>query len=255
MMDEISDAVSVLDRMTQILQAFDQNDSEMGLSEIARHSGLPKSTVSRLVATLLKHGYLERDGRLIHLGLRVFELGQLARAPRELRAAALPIMMHLRDRTGDDVHLAIPDGGEMICIAAVQGRSHAPSRMRVGARLPAHATALGKVMLAHTARPMLEEHLRVEREALTPRTITDEGMLRRQLVEICGGGIAIAEREFDPEISCAAVGLFGSSGALTAALSISRPAQGFDPTIIAPPLHAAAQALMRRPAVIASMVG
>ena len=82
------DAVGVLDRMTCILEAFDGDDRGMGISELALRAGLPKSTVSRLVATLVRQRYLERDGKLIHLGLRLFELGQLAEQPRELRIRA-----------------------------------------------------------------------------------------------------------------------------------------------------------------------
>ena len=81
------DAVGVLDRMTAIFEAFDEDDHGLRVSELAARAGLPKSTVSRLVSTLVRERYLERAGRVIHLGLRLFELGQLAEEPRELRRA------------------------------------------------------------------------------------------------------------------------------------------------------------------------
>ena len=65
---------------------------DLGISELALRAALPKSTVSRLVATLVRQRYLERDGKRIRLGLRLFELGQLAEQPREVRIAALPVM-------------------------------------------------------------------------------------------------------------------------------------------------------------------
>ncbi len=122
----------------------------MGISELALRAGLPKSTVSRLVATLVRQRYLERDGKRIHLGLRLFELGQLAEQPRELRVAALPVMADLRNKTGENVHLAIRDRREMVCIAVMRGRSAAPPTVRIGGRLPIHATALGKAVLAYS---------------------------------------------------------------------------------------------------------
>jgi len=252
MEENADDPLGVLDRMTQILQAFDEDDRGLRLSQLARHSGLPKSTVSRLVGTLVRHHYLERDGRLIHLGLRVFELGQLAREPRELRTAALPVMLQLRDRTGENIHLAIRDGQEIVCVAAMRGRSGAPSRVRVGARLPAHATALGKAMLAHSPGSVLDDTLAGGLEALTPMTITDEAALHRQLVDIRSGALAAEEREFAPDVSCAASAVFAPGGRLAGALSVSGRADGLDVEGIAPLLRAAANTLTRRLATVVS---
>ena len=141
-----NDALGVLDRMTSILEAFDQDDMGLGISELALRAGLPKSTVSRLVATLVRQRYLERDGKRIHLGLRLFELGQLAEQPRELRAAALPVMADLRNTTGENVHLAIRDRREMVCIAVMRGRSAAPPHRshRRTAPDPCHRAGKGR---------------------------------------------------------------------------------------------------------------
>ena len=109
--------------MTAIFEAFDEDDLGLRISELAARADLPKSTVSRLVSTLVRQRYLERDGQVIHLGLRLFELGQLAEEPRELRAAALPVIADLRNATGETVSLAIPDGHEMVCIAIMRGHT------------------------------------------------------------------------------------------------------------------------------------
>ena len=185
-----NDALGVLDRMTSILEAFDQDDRGLGISELALRAGLPKSTVSRLVATLVRQRYLERDGKRIHLGLRLFELGQLAEQPRELRVAALPVMADLRNKTGENVHLAIRDRREMVCIAVMRGRSAAPPIVRIGGRLPIHATALGKAVLAHSPRSDVEEVVASGLVACTPRTISDPAVLRRQLDDIRRGELA-----------------------------------------------------------------
>ena len=84
-----SDAVGVLDRMTAILEAFDEDDHGLRISELAARADLPKSTVSRLVSTLVRERYLERDGKVIHLGLRLFEL-ELGMGAKEV--------VHGRDR-------------------------------------------------------------------------------------------------------------------------------------------------------------
>ena len=146
-----ADALGVLDRMTSILEAFDEDDRGLGLSELAVRAGLPKSTVSRLVATLVRQRYLERDGKRIHLGLRLFELGPLAEEPRELRIAALPVMADLRNRTGHNVHAVIRDGDHLVCLAAMRGQGAPPLSPRTGGRLPLDSTALGDAVLGRSS--------------------------------------------------------------------------------------------------------
>jgi len=241
-----NDALGVLDRMTSILEAFDQDDMGLGISELALRAGLPKSTVSRLVATLVRQRYLERDGKRIHLGLRLFELGQLAEQPRELRAAALPVMADLRNTTGENVHLAIRDRREMVCIAVMRGRSAAPPIVRIGGRLPIHATALGKAVLAHSPPSDVEEVVASGLVACTPRTISDPAVLRRQLDDIRRGELAGEVGEFAAGVSCAASPVFAPSGRLVGAVSVSGCEEGFDADRFASVIRAAALTLTRR---------
>lgn len=241
-----NDVQGVLDRMTSILEAFDQEDRGLGISELAQRAGLPKSTVSRLVATLVRQRYLERDGKRIHLGLRLFELGQLAEQPRELRVAALPVMADLRNKTGENVHLAIRDRHEMVCIAVMRGRSAALPIVRIGGRLPIHATALGKAVLAHSPRSDVEEVVASGLEASTFETIRDPAVLRRQLDDIRRGELAAEVREFAADVSCVASAVFAPSGRLVGAVSVSGCADGFDADRFAPAIRAAALTLTRR---------
>jgi predicted transcriptional regulator len=129
------DPVGVLDRITVIFEILGEDDRGMGISELAQRAGLPKSTVSRLVGGLVGRHYLERDGTTIRLGLRLFELGQIAETPQKLRRAALPIMSALRNDTGATVELAIRDGADMVLIAVVRGRMPHHGG-RIGQRTP-----------------------------------------------------------------------------------------------------------------------
>lgn len=241
-----NDALGVLDRMTSILEAFDQDDRGLGISELALRAGLPKSTVSRLVATLVRQRYLERDGKRIHLGIRLFELGQLAEQPRELRSAALPVMADLRNKTGENVHLAIRDRREMVCIAVMRGRSAAPPTVRIGGRLPIHATALGKAVLAHSSPSDVDEVVSSGLEAWTAQTISDPAVLSRQLDDIRRGELATEVGEFTAGVSCAASPVFAPSGGLVGAISVSGCADGVDADRFAPAIRAAALTLTRR---------
>jgi DNA-binding IclR family transcriptional regulator len=250
--DADGDALGVLDRMTRILEAFHEDDGGLGISELALRAGLPKSTVSRVVGTLVRERYLERDGKRLHLGLRVFELGQLAQQPRELRTAALPVMADLRNQTGQNVHLAIRDGREMVCVAVIRGCSAPPSRVRTGGRLPVHATALGKAALAQACPTDVDDVLSGDLEAWTPHTITDPSALARQLVDIRRGDLAMEAREFTADVSCAAVAISGPACALAAAVSVSGHADHVDCRRFETTLRAAAATLGRRLASIRS---
>jgi DNA-binding IclR family transcriptional regulator len=143
-----SDSVSVLDRVTAVLEAFG-GDEDLGVSEIARRANLPKSTVSRIVTDLVRQRYLDREGTRLHLGLRLFELGQAVERPRRLRRLAQPVIIRLRDLTGESVRLAVLDGEDVVLIAAVAGEDARRHPANIGVRLPAHSTALGKAILAH----------------------------------------------------------------------------------------------------------
>jgi DNA-binding IclR family transcriptional regulator len=241
-----TDALGVLDRVTAILEAFDLDDRGLGISELALRAGLPKSTVSRLVGLLVRQRYLERDGKRIHLGLRLFELGQLAELPRRLRAVALPVMAELRSTTGENVHLAIRDGRELVCIAVMHGRAAGAPAVRTGGRLPIHATALGKAVLAHSAPAVVDEVVSSGLGAWTPHTIREPAVLRRQLGAIRRGALATEVEEFALGVSCAASVVCAPSGAPVGALSVSGCADGGDPGRLAPAVRGAAMTLARR---------
>ena len=238
-------AVSVLDRMTAILEAFDESDHGLRISELATRADLPKSTVSRLVSTLVRERYLEREGQVIHLGLRLFELGQLAHEPRELRGIALPVIADLRDATGGTVSLAIPDGHEMVCIAVMHGSTSA-GLTRIGGRLPAHATALGKTMLAFSDDVDVEELLASALPLRTPHTDVDPASLRCQLTDIRQHGVATEVGEFVADVSSVASPVFAPSGSLLVSICVSGPSDSFDLDRSSAAVHAAALALTRR---------
>ncbi|WP_411698259.1 IclR family transcriptional regulator [Conyzicola sp.] len=142
------DPVGVLDRITVIFEILGDDDRGMGISELAQRAGLPKSTVSRLVSGLVRRHYLEREGTTIRLGLRLFELGQLAETPQKLRRAALPIMSALRNETGATIELAVRDDCDMVLIAIMRGRAPYAAR-RIGERTP-----LGHAMVSGLTEPI-----------------------------------------------------------------------------------------------------
>ena len=136
-------SVSVLDRLSAVLDAFAGTDEGLTVSEIARRANLPKSTVSRFAADLIGQGYLDREGALLYLGIRLFELGQGVEHPRRLRELTRHGMLQLRDASRLHVQLAVEDGDDVVIIANAPGHHPYPQAARIGERLPSASTALG----------------------------------------------------------------------------------------------------------------
>lgn len=132
-----------------VLTCF-ENDHELGITDIARRLGVAKSTAHRLVTTLCARGFVERNPETgcYRLGLRLFELGQLSVQRSRLRRAALPLLEDLRARTGHTIHLAVPDGADVIYVERLHSHRGLQLLGEVGRRFPAHITASGKVLAA-----------------------------------------------------------------------------------------------------------
>ena len=229
-----AEGVSVIDRVVLVLGCFRADDERLGVSELARRAGLPKSTVSRLVSELVDHRYLERDGAGVRLGLRLFELGQLATRPNALRALAVATMADLRDEIGETVQLAVLDGADVLCLGVLHAARGPRRPAEVGTRSAARLSAAGRVLLAHAPSPGAAD--------LGPREAAE---LAVELAEIRERGIA-----FDVEagsgriVGVAAAVLAG--GEAVAALTASGADQTFDPWRVTPAVRAAALALTRR---------
>ncbi|WP_206535617.1 IclR family transcriptional regulator [Microbacterium sp. 4R-513] len=232
--------------MSAVFDAFGEEDEGLGVSELARRANLPKSTVSRIAADLVEQRFLDREGDRLYLGVRLFELGQTVQQPRLLRRVALPVMAELRDVTGQTVHLAVLDGGDVVFVAVVRGPASRPL-VRIGSRLPAHATAVGKAMLAFAPQSVVTAVTGRELTRRTSKTITEASVLHREFADIRRLGVATEDEECTPGRACAASPIL-SSGVLTplAAISVAGPAESLVPDRVAPAVRAAAMALSRR---------
>ncbi|GAA3737064.1 IclR family transcriptional regulator [Salinactinospora qingdaonensis] len=240
-----SAAPSVIARSSALLGAFGPGDHTLGVSELARRTGLAKSTVHRLARELTAHGLLERDGGGLRLGLRLFELGQLVRRRQSLREAAWPFMTDLCTATGATAQLAVLDGTEVVYLEILVGSDAPDLPSRVGGRLPAHATAVGKAILAFSPAVAVDEVLRGGLVRLSSRTIVTPGRLRRELATIREAGMAYDREESGLGIVCAAVPVIGPEGTAVAALSVSGWSGRLRLPRIAAAVHTAGLALSR----------
>jgi DNA-binding IclR family transcriptional regulator len=202
--------------------------------------------VSRIATDLVEQRFLDRDGDKLYLGVRLFELGQTVEQPRRLRQLALPVMTELRDATGQTVHLAVLEGRDVVFIAIVRGESTAKPLARVGGRLPAHATALGKAMLAFSPQEVVERVAYGGLIRRTPHTISEPSALLRELAEVHRSGVAVERGECASDRSCVASPILGLGGAPLAAISVAGSVEAMMPERIGAVVRAAAMTLCRR---------
>lgn len=185
---------TVAGRMLAVLEVFETNGSMLSLSEIAELADLPVSTAHRVVGELSGWGALTRDSQgRYQIGLRLWELGQ--NAGRRLRETARPFLQDLFSLTGQTAHLAVREGDEALYVDRIYSSKRVPRASRIGGRLPLHATAVGKVMLAYEEPWFRNAYLSGALAPMTAFTHVDVGTLREELSEIAQQGYAIAGEE------------------------------------------------------------
>jgi len=246
----VEPAASVTSKALGILAAFSAQQPRLTLSEIGRRTGLPLTTTHRLVGELTEWGALERDeaGRY-RIGLRLWEVASLAPRGLGLRERALPFLEDLYEVTHENVQLAVRDGFEAVYVERISGRHAVSVVSRVGGRLPLHATGVGQVLLAFAPAEFQDEVLALKLKAFTPQTITDPRQLRQVLAEVRRTGIAVCDRQVDPDTLSVAAPVFGTdalgSPGVVAALSVVVAREGADRLGLAPAVRAAARGISR----------
>ncbi|WP_395109564.1 IclR family transcriptional regulator [Actinomadura sp. SCN-SB] len=234
-----------LSRIMSILDAFRAEEDAVGVAELARRTGLPKSTVHRIALSLVEARLLERHGSGVRLGLRLFELGQRVPRQRALRDAALPYMSDLREATRQTVHLAVLEGSEVVYVEILASPGGPPLPSRVGGRLPAHATGVGKAILAFSPPEVSRAVLDGELPRLSTRSTVAPGLLARELAVIRKEGVAYDHEESGQGVVCAASPVLGPGGEVLGALSVSGWSNRMPLRHVAPAVHTAALALSR----------
>ncbi len=243
--------VRAVERALRILECFDDEHPERGVSEIAQAVNLHKATAHRIVTTLVNCGYLERaqDGQSYRLGLKLADLGAKVTRRRDLRREALPYMTHLVQQWGEICDLAIFDEGEVFYIEVLQGNHTLTIAARVGQHLPAHCTASGKLFLAHLSPRELDDFLSKPLVTYTDKTVISPDEIRQQIDQIREQRYSMDCEEFEPGICAVSAPIYNAEGTMIAAMSIPSPASRVTPERVqemADALIEAAQAVSRR---------
>jgi IclR family KDG regulon transcriptional repressor len=218
--------VPAVNRALDILELF-LDRPQLSAREVAERLGLPRTTVHDLLVTLVDRSYLiSVPGQPVRyrLGMPVFQLGAAFAGRLDLVREAQSVTRDVAAACDEAVHVAVLDGADVVYLVKVD--STHPVRMvsGVGLRLPAHCTAVGKVLLAGLDRAALDGILTDGALAgMTPDSITDPDRLRAHLEDVRAEGIAADVGESDSAMRCVAAAIRDHSGATIAAMSISAP--------------------------------
>jgi DNA-binding IclR family transcriptional regulator len=222
----MSDGLSSVGNAARLLKAFLSRERELGVSELARRLGLGKSTVHRLLTTLVQEGLVEKtDGGGYRLGLTMFELGQVVHSHMDLHGAVGPVLASLREETHEGCQVGVLDGHEVVYIDRLESSQTLRLFNETGRRVPVHTTSSGKVLLAHLSEDALARVLAAAPlTRMTPRSITEPAALRAELAKVRARGWAEAVEEREVGVASIAAPVRDDSGQVVAAISIGAPA-------------------------------
>lgn len=225
--------VPALQRGLQLLMQFSREDRELTGAELSRRLDLPRASVFRMLFTLEQGGFVERvgDGNSYKLGLAVLRLGFEYLASMELTEHGRPVIEELRDRCGYSAHLVVRDGRDVVFIAKAAGHNAMFHSIQVGARLPAHATVLGRLLLGNLDLAALRRlYPESPLPAYTTRTPTTLEQLKILIDLHRLDGYGVSQGGFETGISTIGAPVFNDRGEVAAAVSIAVPAQHVNET-------------------------
>ncbi|MES2201091.1 MAG: IclR family transcriptional regulator [candidate division FCPU426 bacterium] len=222
--------VQSVERTLDIVEALSANRTGIGVTELSKALNLHKSTVHRLLTTLMVRKYVEQDSESgkYRLSVKLFELGNAVLSKLNMRAHALPFLRELRERCRETVQLSIIDQGEVLYIDVLESPEKIGVKAQIGERAPLYCTSSGKIWLAGLPDERLYEVARgMDFKARTPATLTSFETLRDQIAKIKEAGVARDMGEFDADLRGVAAAIKNYRGRVIACISVTIPASRF----------------------------
>lgn len=218
---------SAIGKVAAVVEAL---ASEQRIAEIVRATGLPASTVHRILRELVELGWARDDGEHGYLlGARLLSLAGQASNRNTISRIAHPILRELGQRTGHTVHFALLSGDEAVYIDKIEGRGSYRMRSRIGLAIPLHCTAIGKALLATMSGDELRATLdRTGTPARTGRTISDRAVLVEHLADVRRHGYAVDDEENEVHTRCIGTAVIDHRGLPLGGVSLSALAFDLD---------------------------
>jgi len=210
-----------------VLRCFDREHPTLSLGDVARRLGWRRTEPFRFLHTLESLGYLRRDAvtKRYELTPKVLEIGFSALANLQLPELAQPYLERLRDRTNGSAHVGILDGKDVVYVGRAASRSILSSTIHIGSRLPAHATAIGKTLLASKTDAWIRTWLAAnDLVRYTEHTFGETEAFLAEIAQIRHRGFAISNQEFEFGIRSVAAPIRNGSSETIAAINVSAAA-------------------------------
>jgi DNA-binding IclR family transcriptional regulator len=244
----VSESVRAVERALDVLMCFSRKTPELSMTEIADQIGIHKSTVHRLLATLERNRFVQRDPvtGAYRLGIRLLQMAYLTLEQNDLRQIAAPFARQLNEKYQENIHLAVLDNSDMVYVHILESPQRIKLAAAIGQRLPAFATASGKAVLAFLPEDMVRRILDQGMPHYTQFTPVSPEVFLEDLGRTRTAGFAISEREYEDEINAVAAPIFDLSGQPLASIAVAGPAYRLSleqMLQIGPQLVSAAQAI------------
>jgi IclR family KDG regulon transcriptional repressor len=214
-------------RTVKIFELLSCGDS-LSVTEISKKLGFPKASVYEILFTLNKEGIIEKDPATnrYHLGLKLFELGNMARHNLDIRKAAIPFLKRLNEHLDETVHLTLLDHDEVLYIECFESTKRLRTYSVIGDRAPLHCTAVGKAILAFLSQDEIERIIQVKGlENFTENTLTHKDLLLKDLEKVVQYGYAVDNMEHEEGVRCVGAPIRNNEGNVLASISVSGPSQ------------------------------
>ena len=221
-----NESLQSLERGMAVIQVFSRDHPALTLSEVARLTGFTRATCRRILLTLEKLGHVRSDGRSFMLTPRVLTLGWAYLTSLNLSELAQPLMEDLVERTRESCSAATLDLPDIVYVARVPTRRIMTIALGVGARLPASATSMGRVLLAALSETELDAYLdETPLERFTERTIVDRDEFKAAIATVRAQGWALVDQELEMGLRSVAAPINRAHSGTIAAINCSAAAQ------------------------------
>jgi IclR family transcriptional regulator, pca regulon regulatory protein len=208
-----------------VLKAFSRHKPKMTLSEVAEYAGMSRASARRFLLTFTHAGYMETDGKRFQLTPKLLELGHSVLASLNVWDVARPILTELSERVDENAYGAVLDGTDVLYVVHIPAATRVVNvNLRVGSRLPAYCTSIGRVLWSGLSDEAVEQVLSdIKPVALTPKTVTAKGRLRELIGEARRVGWSIVDEELEIGLRSVSVPIRSAQGSVIAAINVCAP--------------------------------
>lgn len=220
----MAEGIQSVKRAVYILERLASSKNGATASEIARELGVNRSTVFRLMETLIEAGYVRQSTltKRYHLTMKLFTLGSNLLDEMDIRSHARPVLESLQKETGHTVHLGLRDQNEVVYIDKITGTNPIQMYSRIGRRAPLYCTGIGKAILAFMKDDEINQFLKnTKLIKFTPNTIVDSSKLWEEIKKIREKGYALDNEEHEIGIRCVAAPIFDYSNEVIGSISLA----------------------------------